>query len=182
MKIDYTGQPRNFTAAQQKKLSASFAKLAKLVDRREEKLFHVVFSQQRHLTRAEVAMHCGGRDSVAIANGTDSFAALMEAAEKLEQQILKARARRRDTARTPASKRRAAAVPAPPLSPEKEAPPKPARLKRVQVSSRRKPMTPDEAMLALGPEQHYLPFRDTDTGAVSILIRRPDGHFDLMET
>jgi hypothetical protein len=48
------------------------------------------------------------------------------------------------------------------------------------MSSQRKPMTVDEAMLEIGKDG-YLPFRDADTGSVSVLIRRVDGHFDLVE-
>jgi len=54
------------------------------------------------------------------------------------------------------------------------------RIHRIQLASRRKPMTVDEAVLEIGKDG-YLPFRDADTGSVNVLIRRVDGHFDLVE-
>ena len=43
-------------------------------------------------------------------------------------------------------------------------------------------MTADEAMLEMEPGQDYLTYRDAETGRLSVLFRRPDGHFDLIET
>jgi putative sigma-54 modulation protein len=45
-----------------------------------------------------------------------------------------------------------------------------------------KPMNLDDAMLALdGGAQSFLVFRDASSDSVTILYRRPDGHFGLIE-
>ena len=53
------------------------------------------------------------------------------------------------------------------------------------IRSRRsvlKPMNLDDAMLALsGGGQSFLVFRDASSDSVTILYRRPDGHFGLIE-
>ena len=46
----------------------------------------------------------------------------------------------------------------------------------------RKPMTVEEAMLEIGSTENYLMFRDARTDKASVLMRRADGHFDLIET
>jgi hypothetical protein len=35
--------------------------------------------------------------------------------------------------------------------------------------------------MAIGDKKDYVLFRDTDTDVVSILLRRADGHFDLVQ-
>ena len=52
---------------------------------------------------------------------------------------------------------------------------------RVNHRDRRKPMTLDEALLEMEQDQDYLVYRDADKERVSVLVRRRDGHFDLIE-
>ena len=42
-------------------------------------------------------------------------------------------------------------------------------------------MTLDEAMMEMEENQDYLVYRDADKDCVSVLVRRRDGHFDLIE-
>jgi putative sigma-54 modulation protein len=175
MNIIYSGKMENFDELQNKKLNTRFTKVSKMVDGRGEKELHVMFSSQRHLTKAEVTLNYYGHSAVGIASEPDGFQALTEALDKLEKQVVKVKSKWRDTKRNGTAKaaatasleRPAAVVPAP-------------RIHRIQLASRRKPMTVDEAVLEIGKDG-YLPFRDADTGSVSVLIRRVDGHFDLVE-
>ena len=175
MNIIYSGKMENFDELQTKKLNTRFTKVSKMVDGRGEKELHVIFSSQRHLTKAEVTLNYYGHSAVGIASEPDGFQALTEAIDKLEKQVAKMKAKWRDTKRNGTVKAAATA------SVEIPVPPPPAtRIHRIQVASRRKPMTVDEAVLEIGKDG-YLPFRDADTGSVSVLIRRVDGHFDLIE-
>jgi putative sigma-54 modulation protein len=46
-----------------------------------------------------------------------------------------------------------------------------------------KPMTIDDAMVAIDVDQQpFLVFRDAETESVAVLFRRPDGHFGLIDT
>ena len=42
-------------------------------------------------------------------------------------------------------------------------------------------MTLDEAVMEIEKDQDYLVYRDADKDRVSVLVRRRDGHFDLIE-
>ena len=52
---------------------------------------------------------------------------------------------------------------------------------RVNHHQKRKPMTLDEAVLEMEKDRDYLVYRDAETDRVSVLLRRRDGHFDLVE-
>ena len=43
-------------------------------------------------------------------------------------------------------------------------------------------MTLDEALLEMEEDRDYLVYRDADKECVSVLVRRRDGHFDLIES
>ncbi len=43
-------------------------------------------------------------------------------------------------------------------------------------------MTVDEAMLEMDGKRDYLVYRDAQNESVSVLVRRRDGHFDLIES
>lgn len=175
MNIIYSGKTEKFDELQTKKLNTRFTKVSKMVDGRGEKELHVMFSSQRHLTKAEVTLNYYGHSAVGIASEPDGFQALTEALDKLGKQVVKMKSKWRDTKRNGTAKAAATA------SVERTAATAPApRIQRIQVTTRRKPMTVDEAVLEIG-KNNYLPFRDADTGSVSVLIRREDGHFDLVE-
>jgi ribosomal subunit interface protein len=175
MNIIYSGKTEKFDELQTKKLNTRFTKVSKMVDGRGEKELHVMFSSQRHLTKAEVTLNYYGHSAVGIASEPDGFQALAEALDKLEKQVAKMKAKWRDTKRNGTVKTAATAAPD-----SSAAPASATRIRRIQVASQRKPMTVDEAVLEIGKDG-YLPFRDADTGSVSVLIRRVDGHFDLVE-
>ena len=42
-------------------------------------------------------------------------------------------------------------------------------------------MTLDEAILEMDKTRDYLVYRDAETDRVTVLVRRRDGHFDLVE-
>ena len=42
-------------------------------------------------------------------------------------------------------------------------------------------MTVEEAVLEMDKSRDYLVYRDAQTDKVSVLLRRRDGHFDLVE-
>ena len=56
------------------------------------------------------------------------------------------------------------------------------RVFRVNGADRRKPITLDEALIEIGKDRDYLAYRDADTERLAVLIRRRDGHFDLIES
>jgi len=179
MKITYTGRQVELVPAQLKKLEAQFAKTGKLLDGKGDCEIHVVLSLQRHLQRAEATVNYFGHELVGLASDSDLFTAIHSAAQKLEKQALKARAKWRDAQRQP-RKAEAETGRAPA---ESEAESQSAlHIHHVNHHERRKPMTLDEALLELDQSRGYLVYRDALTSRVCVLIRRRDGHCDLVET
>lgn len=185
MKITYTGRQIELAPAQLKKLEARFGKIGKLLDGKRESEAHVILSLERHLHRAEATVNYFNHQLVGIGGSSDLFTAIHSAAEKLEKQAVKARTKWRDTRRTPrkttAEGEAAAAVPGAGPEQEAEAEPETERLvRRVNHHQKRKPMTLDEALLEMD-DRDYLVYRDAETDRVSVLVRRRDGNFDLVE-
>jgi len=192
MKIKYTGRQVELAPAQAKKLEAQFSKIGKLLDGRRECEAHVILSLERHLHRAEATVHYYNHQLVGLGASSDLFNAIHEAAEKLEKQALRTREKWRDTKRLPRSKEEAAA-PAAPAPPKKvrgrrvepktmaQLPEEEQRVYKVDEHKKRKPMTVEEAVLDLDKSRDYVVYRDADTGRTTVLIRRRDGHLDLVE-
>jgi putative sigma-54 modulation protein len=194
MKIKYTGRQVELAPAQAKKLAAQFSKIGKLLDGRRECEAHVILSLERHLHLAEATVNYYNHQLVGLGESTDLFTAIHSAAEKLEKQALKTRERWRDTKRAPreAEKEPEAAV-KPAAKPGKvrgrrvetktidELPEAEQRVYHVDQHKKRKPMTVEEAALDLDKNRDYVVYRDAATGRTSVLIRRRDGHLDLVE-
>jgi putative sigma-54 modulation protein len=179
MKIAYTGRQVELAPAQLKKLEAQFSKIGKLLDGRREVEAHVILSLERHLHHAEATINYYGHQLAGLGSSSDLFTAIHSAAEKLGKQAVKAREKWRDTKRTPRKVTAAAAVTeAPAAEPEPQAA---QRVYRVNHHEKRKPMTLDEALLEMDKTRDYLVYRDADSDKVSVLVRRRDGHFDLIE-
>jgi putative sigma-54 modulation protein len=204
MKITYTGKKEKFYPAQTEKLSGKFDKLAKLLDGRGERNAHVILDSNRNLHRAEITVNYQQHTIVSEARNADQFLAINSAVEKLEKQVLKLRQKRWDPKKGTKKEVKQAAIitgdedTAPELGlgakrPEKS--PKArvpnistsngagrrARVFRVDHSADRKPMTLDEAMLECDRPGDYVVYRDADKNCLSVLLRRPDGNFDLIE-
>ena len=180
MKITYTGRQVELAPAQLKKLEAKFRKVGKLLDGRREWEAHVILSVERHLNHAEVTVNYFNHQLVGLGSSGDLFEAVHSAIEKLEKQAVKHRSKWRDTKRTP---RKTSVSPegvgAAPAEPGAEVPE--TRVHRVNHHQKRKPMTLDEAVLEMDKTRNYLVYRDAETDRVRVLVRRPDGHFDLVE-
>jgi ribosome hibernation promoting factor len=178
MKITYTGRQVELAPAQLQKIEAQFAKVGKLLDGREEREAHVILSLERHLHQAEVTVNYHNHQLVGIGSNVDLFNAIRGAIEKLEKQTIKVRAKWRDTKRTPRKEAAAEGAAEPAAEPEHEAT---HQIFRINHHERRKPMTLDEALMAMETGGDYLVYRDSQSGRVAVLVRRRDGNFDLIE-
>lgn len=196
MRITFTGKQEALTPSQERKLAMQFAKLSKLLERRGEKEAQVILSSERHLQHGEVRINFYGQTLVGAGTATDQFTAVMDAVEKVQKQAIKSRTKFRDTKRdTPARASRrapaeaaAAAAPAPKAGKKAAAAPKsaapsgkPTRVVRAGTRANGKPMTIEEAMLAMESGQDYMVYRDSETDKVNVLVRRRDGKVDLIE-
>jgi putative sigma-54 modulation protein len=178
MKITYTGRQVELAPAQARNLAAHFTKIGKMLDGRRECEAHVILSLERRVHSAEATINYFGHQLVGLGSSNDLFTAVHSAVEKLEKQAVKARTKWRDTKRTPhkASPEVEAEPPA-----EADAEAEPERLIYHVNHQKRKPMTLDEAVMAMEKKGDYVVYRDAETDRVSVLVRRSDGHFDLVE-
>jgi putative sigma-54 modulation protein len=177
MRITYTGKQVELAPAQLKKIEARAAKLGKLLDGKEEREAHVILGVERGRHTAEITVNYHNHPMVGAASNPDLFTAIHSAIEKMEKQAIKVRAKWRDGKRTP---REQAVEPAPPFEPagrDNGA----LRVHRVDNKQRHKPMTLDEALMEMEKDRDYLVYRDADNDRLSVLMRRRDGHFDLVE-
>jgi ribosomal subunit interface protein len=191
MKVTYTGKTKDFTPQIEKKVEEKLAKLAKMIEQRGEKEAHVCHRQERHLHKVDIKTMFYDHTLLGVGEDADIMMAVCQAIEKLEKQIVKLRSRWRDTHRDPKTTR------AQKESLEEAAPTeatgisvgaalvngKAARPKvyRVDYDDGHKPMTLEEAMLEMESNTDYFVYRDLDRSRLSVLLRRRDGHFDLIE-
>ena len=193
MKISYTGRHEEFPPKQRIKLETKIQKLSKLVERRGEKEAHVILSQERFLRKVEITMNAWDHALVGVGTDSDLVTAADAAIDRLEKQVIKIRSKFRDTTRykgknggvsegSPAvvSTSRNAKKAAAKTSAAGGKNPK--KIFRVNHRDGSKPMTVEEAMLEMEASQDYMVYRDAQTDRVTVLMRRPDGHFDLIES
>jgi putative sigma-54 modulation protein len=179
MNVSYKGIESALPAKLQQKLDLKFAKLSKLLERRGEREAHVVVTTERHLHHAEITVQFYDHQMVSVGTNPDLFTALYAALEKIEKQAVKQRARWREKnrrAELPASAGKSAAPQGRSKSRSAQ------RVFRVTQRDRHKPMTLDEALLEMESDRDYLVYRDAQKDGISVLVRRRDGHFDLIES
>lgn len=191
MKVTYSGKTKEFTPQLEKKVEAKLAKLGKMIEHKGEKMAHVWHRQEKRLHKVDIKTEFYDHALVGIGSDADLVTAVTQAVEKLDKQIVKLRNRWRDTQRdargsrvqkenghepeqvaAPVTKKSAKAAASKPAKP---------RIFRVSFDESRKPMTPEEAVLVIDGKMDYFVYRDLDRSCLSVLFRRKDGHFDLIE-
>jgi len=187
MKITFTGKQDKLTASQERKLALAFGRLSKHLDRRGEKVAQVILSTERHLKYAEVRMNYYGHSIIGQGADSDQFISMMDAVGKIEKQVMRNREKWREGKReTPSRAARVRGV-SPlmeeivPPEPEKSKGARPDRVVRASAKTNGKPMTFDEAMLAIEDGKDYVVYRDANSDQVRVLIKRSDGKVDLVE-
>ncbi|HZU28422.1 MAG TPA: ribosome-associated translation inhibitor RaiA [Bryobacteraceae bacterium] len=204
MRLVYTGRNVEFPPQQMRKLDAKLDRIRKLMGRNGDKDAHVIVRQERHLQNVEITVNAWDHQMVALGADGDLFTAMNSALEKLEKQVSKLRTKWRDTKRTAPAVNEAKTVEAAPVQTAVNRAQK-AKMKKTKSAApvsvnavsprvfrvdqngdgvpdhRHKPMTVDEAMLEIGPKEDYLMFLDAESNRLSVLLRRKDGNFDLIE-
>jgi putative sigma-54 modulation protein len=188
MNVSYNGIKQALPPKIKAKLDAKFAKLSRLLEKRGEREAHVIVRQERHLQHAEITLQFYDHKLVGVASDPDLFTALSAALAKLESQAVKQRDKWREKHRREAppvrsftgdgaTRSRAAKNPEQAAAGGNSTP----RVFRV-TPERRKPITLDEALLLMEGGRDYLAYRDARKESLSVLVRRRDGHFDLIES
>jgi putative sigma-54 modulation protein len=190
MNVTWTGKQEYLHPKQKDQLDAKFAKISHLleVDGKGEKQARVALSTDKNKYRAEITLNYLDHTIVGEHSDDDQFTALNLAVERLERQMLKVRDRRRDVKKGPREgwdKGASAntineAVPRnPDALPAEQAGNGRPKVYRV-APAEGKPLTVEEAMMMIDDDP-YLVYVNAGTDSIAVLLRRPDGNFDLVE-
>ena len=185
MKVTFNGKLTALIPAQKKKLDAKLAKLAKLVDGRQEREIHFILTSERQRHHSEVTLHLRDHTLLGVASSAELLTALTSSIDKLEKQVRKLRTKRRDTQRGPEQtlRKRPAAVETGAAKASVDSEPAPeTKVYRANERANQKPLTLEEALLEVEDGRDYFVYRDSESGRLSVLLRRRDGHFDLVES
>jgi len=186
MNIIYTGRQNDFPPQYREKLEGKLQKISKMIERKGEKEAHIIHKQERFLHVVEITINMFDHCIVCCGEDAELLPAVNIALEKLDKQVVKLREKWRDTKRHAAPpESEAAAEPA--GAPQETDRQQGKKIYRVDYKrGGRKPMTLDEAIMELdgmrNGQPDYLVFRDADSDRLSVLLRRRDGNFDLIES
>ena len=190
MTINWTGKQEFLHPTQQKNLDAKIAKISKLLETsgKGEKQAHIILNQHKNQFRAEITLNYLDHQVVGEHTDPDQYTALNVAIEKFEKQLMKVRDKRRDVKVGPregwdkgvAADNMSAAdlepVPTRNVSGNGTGRPQMYRV----VPGETKPMSAEEAVMEIDDDP-YLVFTSSNTNRHAVIVRRADGHYDLIE-
>jgi putative sigma-54 modulation protein len=174
MRIHLTGRQIEVTKALRQAAEERLARLEKYLGDGGEA--HVILAVEKQRHRAEIVIRGRRATLSAAAETKDMYSTLSLVGDRLERQAKKHREKlkiERKREGKKASPRRLASV----ASPRPEGP----LVIRVNASPV-KPMSVEEAILQVrGTEREFLVFRNSVSQRISVLYRRKDGNFGLIE-
>ena len=178
MTIEFTGRKIVVTPALKTFSEGKLKKLSRVLDGIIEA--HVILAVEKHRHTAEIIVHCSHATLTGSETTEDLYKSITQVLAKLEKQAIKLKARygRGSKRGKGASIRGGREV-------GEESPVSASEGAARVIRSRRyavKPMSVDEALLqAQASKDAFLVFRDARSQRISVLYRRPDGNFGLIE-
>lgn len=177
MKFEYTGRHLDVTPALRSHVESHFNKIGHLFDGANAKA-HVIIEVEKGRHRAEINVKW--RDQVFTANSTvsDMYQALTQTIDKIEKQVSKLKDKITDKHQK-AKKVTTVSAPADDAVPVENNPGgRIINVKRYAV----KPMTAEEAALRIDDnENQFVMFRDAENEKISVIYKRKDGNFGLIQ-
>src|SRR3712207_4363769 len=184
MDFEYTGRHIDVTPALRTHVEEHFGKLDQLFEGSTTARAHVIIDVTKNRHNAEILLHWREHTLTAKDTNADMYQALTRCIDKIEKQAVRLKKKLID--------RRQGGTPLSALAPDAGAEadgarpsdnPAPSGARIVNARRYRvKPMTAEEAMMALAEEANqFLVFRDADTNSVSVLYKRKDGNYGLIQ-
>jgi putative sigma-54 modulation protein len=178
MRFEYTGRHVEVTPAIRAHVEDHFRKIGHLFDSSSTVSAHVIIEVEKNRHIGEILVHWREHTLTATDTNVDMYQALTRAIAKIEKQAVKLKKK--------IIERKQNAMPLSSLAPQDgqqvEAAPQPSG--RI-IAARRytvKPMTAEEAVLRLSEDTNqFIVFRDADTNRISVLYKRKDGNFGLIQ-
>ena len=174
MKFEYTGRHIEVTPALRSHVEEHFKRVDHLFDGKPSKA-HVIIEVERGRHRAEIVLNWRKEVLTATTTNSDMYLSLAQTVAKLEKQALKIKSKITDknhkkdkTAITQPTGEEAAAAP-----------------RRRIINARRyaiKPMSDDEAAMMLDDgADSFLVYRNAENQRISVLYKRKDGNYGLIQ-
>jgi putative sigma-54 modulation protein len=183
MEFEYTGRHIEVTPALRAHVEEHFGKLDHLFENSTTARAHVIIVVVKNRHIAEILLHWREHTLTAKDTNADMYQALTRCIDKIEKQAVKLKKKMIE--------RKQSATPLSSLTPEPE--PEPATEKTAPENARQpriiaarryrvKPMTPEEAVMSLADDgDQFVVFRDSDTSRLSVLYKRKDGNYGLIQ-
>lgn len=177
MNYEYTGRHIEVTPALRSHVENYFSKIKHLFDGNVTKAHVIIEVEKGGRHRAEIIISM--RDRVLTANTTvpDMYQSLTQTIDKLEKQALKLKSKVKDKHQKVKKVGTVASVDDEEIKPTASSP-------RI-INTRRstlKPMTAEEAILKIGEDgNQFVMFRDAESDKISVLFKRKDGNYGLMQ-
>jgi|SRR5690606_25563595 len=175
MKFEYTGRHIEVTPALKAHVEEHFQRIKHLFDGRPSKA-HVIIEVERGRHRSEIILSWRREVLTATTTNSDMYKSLSQTIAKLEKQALKIKNKIIDKNH----KKDHSAITSSPVEAGRGDQPKP----RI-INARRyavKPMTDDEAAMMLADaSDSFLVFRNSSNDRVSVIYKRKDGNYGLIQ-
>lgn len=176
MNFEYTGRHIDVTPALRAHVEEHFGRINHLFDGGKPAHAHVIIEVERGRHRSEIIVKWRNDVITANTSGVDMYQSLTQTIAKIEKQLLKLKNKVIDKSH------RAKKVSTIPTL-DGDVPPAPAS-PRI-VSARRyavKPLTAEEAAMRLDDEENqFLVFRNAENERISVIYKRKDGNYGLIQ-
>ncbi len=182
MDFEYTGRHIDVTPALRAHVEEHFGKVGNLFGNASTARAHVIIDVVKNRHIAEILFHWREHTLTAKDTNADMYQALTRCIDKIEKQALKLKKK--------IIERKQDAVPLSAVAPEEPAtgtaaPENSERRAGRIIAARRykvKPMTAEEAVMSLAEDgDQFVVFRDSDTDRLSVLYKRKDGNYGLIQ-
>ena len=175
MKYEYTGRHIEVSPALRSHVENHFERLSHLFNSNNTKA-HIIIEVEKGRHRAEIIVKWRDHILTATTTVSDMYQSLSQTIDKLEKQALKLKNKVIDKHHK-ATKVSTIADKNEEVNPAPKSP-KIMNVKKYIV----KPMTADEAVLRLNDEENqFLVFRDAESERVSVIYKRKDGNYGLIQ-
>jgi putative sigma-54 modulation protein len=178
MKFEYTGRHIEVTQALRSHVEEHFERLNHLFDG-DSRNAHIIIEVEKNQHRAEVIVKWRNEVLTATTTAADMYQSLSQTIDKIEKQALRLKSKITDKRH----KVKKVSTVVPPADAAEEISPTPGASKIIDSNNYPvKPMTAEEAVLHLNEEENqFLVFRNADNERVSVVYKRNDGNYGLIQ-
>ncbi len=177
MRVEYTGRHIDVTPALRDFTEGHLKKIRKILGEAID--VHMILTVQKHRHLAEINLNSRSLKINGLEETNDMYASINAVLEKVERQVLKLKGKKiaRKRKSNPSAPRSASN----PLSRSNRPEPGGGRVIKSK-SFATKPMTVEDAVQEVnGSQSNFLVFRNVESERVSVVYRRKDGNFGLIE-